>query len=95
MPCRARSPKSHPRASPQAYEQLWTRLALEKAPTAIWPEANEQMRGAWTQYRPMLEGKQDAAQLVPFMRQRRLKNGDRGARFQEMQRMMADERIGQ
>ena len=83
------------RASPQAYEQLWTRLALEKAPTAIWPEANEQMRGAWTQYRPMLEGKQDAAQLVPFMRQRRLKNGDRGARFQEMQRMMADERIGQ
>lgn len=73
--------------SPAVYDQLWTRLALEKAPTVIWPEAHAQMTAAWTQQRPLMERPQDAASLVPFIRARRVRNGDRAARFQEAQKM--------
>lgn len=73
--------------SPAAYEQVWTRLAVEKAPTAIWPEATNQLDAMWGQWRPMMSAQFDPAQIVPMVRDERARNGDRGSRYQEAQRV--------
>lgn len=73
--------------SPAAYEQVWTRLAVEKAPTAIWPEATAQLDATWSQWRPAVSAQFDPAQIVPLLRNERARNGDRGSRYQEAQRV--------
>lgn len=73
-------------ASPDAYEQVWTRLMIEKAPTAITPEITRQLDATWQQWRPNLSARMDEAAAIPMLRDERARSGDRGSRYQEAQR---------
>lgn len=76
------------RISPAAFAELQTRLYLETAPTAIWPEATATLNTLWGAMRPNLSRQMPADRLVPAIRQRRLQNGDTAARYQEGQRII-------
>lgn len=76
------------RTNPAAYNQLRTRMMLERVPHEVLPGSVEAATAMWRQLRPMLEEQPDPERLLQFIRQRRFMTGDRSDKYQERQRLI-------